>query len=218
MEQVLNDNINMIYAIAGYFKNYKSREDLVQAGSLGLFKAYNKYNPNMGVKFSTYAYTYILGEMIKLVRTDRGIKVSREISSINKQVEEARVYLEQLLEREPSISEIAAYLEKDEYLISEAILSVNCLQSFDYVINDQDDGKGLTLYDVIGQNLDMDTILELKEQLELLDDIERKLILARYVNDLTQQQTASMLGMNQVQVSRTEKKILNKLRNNMINV
>lgn len=217
MEQVLEENINMIYAIAGYFKNYKSKEDLVQAGSLGLFQAYNKYNPNMGVKFSTYAYTYILGEMLKLVRTDKGIKISREISSINREVEEARIYLEQLYNREPSVSEISLYIGKDEYLVSEAILSVNCLQSFDYVLND-DENKGLTLYDIIGDKIDVDTILELKEQLSKLDEVERRLILARYVSDLTQKDTATMLGMNQVQVSRTEKKVLSKLRKQLVNV
>lgn len=212
MDQVLEENYGMIYAIAGYFKNYNSREDLVQAGSLGLLKAYNKFNANMGVKFSTYAYTYILGEMLHLVRMDKGIKVSREISSVNKEVEIARNELEQALHREPTIQEIAKYIDKDEYLVGEAIQSVNCLQSLDYVINDGDDNKGLTLHDIIGQNLDLDTILELKEQLELLDPLEQKIILARYVNDLTQNETAKLLGMNQVQISRKEKKVLCKLR------
>lgn len=217
MDQVIQDNMNLIYAISGYFRNYKSKEDLIQAGTLGLLQAYKKYNPDMGVKFSTYAYTYILGEMIKLVRTDKGIKVSREISSINREVEEARNKLEQLLGREPSISEISTYINKDECLVSEAILSVNCLQSLDYVMND-DENKGITLHDVIGDNLDIDMVLELREQLDLLDPMERRLILARYVNDFTQAKTANILGMNQVQVSRTEKKILMKMRKNLINV
>lgn len=217
MDQVIQENMNLIYAISGYFRNYRNKEDLVQAGTLGLLQAYKKYNPDMGVKFSTYAYTYIFGEMVRLVRNDRGIKISREISSINKEVEEAKVSLEQLLNREPSISEIASFIDKDEYLVSEAIQSVNCLQSLDYVMND-DENKGITLHDVIGDNLDIDTMIELKEQLDLLDPLEKKLIIARYVNDFTQAKTASILGMNQVQVSRTEKKILNRMRKSMVNV
>lgn len=210
MEQVLEENKNMIYAMTNYFKGYNSKEDLFQAGCIGLFKAYYKFDSKLGVKFSTYAYTYILGEMKKLVREDKGIKISRDICSTNMRIDKNRSILEQELLRNPTNKELAEYMEEDEAVIEEAIQSVGCLQSFDYVLNE--DGKELTLYDVIGENMNIDMILELKEQLEQLDPIEQQIILSRYMNDLTQKQTANILGMNQVQVSRRENKVLMKLR------
>ena len=86
MDEITNlilNNEKLIYSIINYFKNYNSKEDLFQAGCLGLVDAYKKYNPNMGCKFTTYAYTYILGEMRKLVREDKGIKISRQITKLN---------------------------------------------------------------------------------------------------------------------------------------
>ena len=72
---IIRENEKLIYSISNYFKNYKSREDLYQAGCLGLIEAYKRYNPKMNAKFTTYAYPYILGEMRKLVREDKGIKI-----------------------------------------------------------------------------------------------------------------------------------------------
>ena len=90
MDEITNlimNNERLIYSIANYFKNYNSKEDLYQAGCLGLITAYKKYNPNMNCKFTTYAYPYILGEMRKLVREDKGMKVSREITKLNLKIE-----------------------------------------------------------------------------------------------------------------------------------
>ena len=89
MEEIANlikENEKLIYSIANYFKNYNSKEDLYQAGCLGLINAYKKYNPEMNCKFTTYAYMYILGEMRKLVRQDKGMKISREITKLNRKV------------------------------------------------------------------------------------------------------------------------------------
>ena len=94
MDEITNlimNNERLIYSIANYFKNYQSKEDLYQAGCLGLITAYKKYDPNMHCKFTTYAYPYILGEMRKLVREDKGLKISREITKLNLKIEKAYV-------------------------------------------------------------------------------------------------------------------------------
>lgn|SRR5574344_245789 len=210
MNNIIEENKNMIYAISNYFKNYSNKDDLFQVGCIGLLKAYNKFNPQVGVKFSTYAYTYIIGEMKKLVREDKNIKISREITMLNHKIEQVKAALEQQWSRCPTTKEIADFMDIDEYLVSEALLSVNCVDSMDYTIND--DGKELTLYDLVGSNMDVDTILELKEQLDKLDPLEQQIILLRYQNDLTQAETAKKLGINQVQVSRKESKVLIKLK------
>ena len=109
IEQVINDNKRLVYAISSAFTNYNNKEDLYQAGYLGIIKAFNNYDPSQNCKFSTYAYTYIYGEMKKVVREDKGYKVSRSISKLNLLIEKAYIILSQKLMKQPSIKEIATY-------------------------------------------------------------------------------------------------------------
>lgn len=212
--KLILDNERLIYSIANYFKNYTSREDLYQAGCLGLIKAYKKYNPNLNCKFTTYAYTFILGEMRKLVREDKGIKISREITKLNLKIEKAYILLTQKLMKEPSIEEIANYLEIPEYYVSEAILSLNKIKSIDETINS--DGKELSLHELIGKKDNIDDLILLKDSLSKLSNEEFELINNRYMNDYTQSETSKLMGATQVQVSRKEHKILEKLKQKMV--
>ncbi len=213
-EQIIIENQNLIYYVANFFKNYPYKDDLYQAGRLGMLKAYEKYDPNSDCKFTTYAYSYILGEMKKLVREDKGIKISREISKLNLKIEKAYVLLSQKLMKEPTINEIANYLEIPEYYVSEAISSLNKIKSIDEPINS--DGKDLTLQDVIGESENIDDLILLKDSLKKLNNEERFIIDSRYNDDCTQEEVANKLGISQVQVSRKEKKVLEKLKYQMI--
>lgn len=217
MDEITNliqNNEKLIYSISNYFKNYGSKEDLYQTGCLGLIRAYKKYNPNMNCKFTTYAYPYILGEMRKLVREDKGMKISREITKLNLKIEKAYALLTQKLMKEPSTLEIANYLEIPEYYVSEAILSLNKIKSIDEPINSE--GRELTLQEVIGKSNYIDDLILLKESLNNLTKEERILINNRYVNDYTQSETSKIIGMSQVQVSRKEHKVLEKLKQKMV--
>lgn len=211
---LIMDNERLIYSIAKTFKNYQAKEDLYQAGCLGLIIAYKKYNPNMNCKFTTYAYPFILGEMRKLVREDKSLKISREISKLNLKIEKAYILLSQKLMKEPSISEIANFLEIPEYYISEAILSLNKVKSIDEPVNT--DGRDLTLQDVIGKSENIDDLILLRESLKTLNNDEKKLIENRYMKDYTQSETSKIIGISQVQVSRKEQKVLNKLKHKMV--
>lgn len=213
IEQAIYDNQRMVYAISNYFKNYKNKEDLYQAGYLGIINACKNYNPDQGCKFSTYAYSYILGEMRKLVREDKGIKVSRQISKLNLMIEKAYILLSQKLMRNPSTCEIASYLEIDEYLVNEALLSNNLIKSIDEPVSDD---VNCTLQEVIGYSDNIDDLILLKDNLCKLNDNERELINNRYIKDLTQSETSDLMNMTQVQVSRKEKKILQKLKAQMV--
>lgn len=215
LEQIIEENKNLIYSISHYFENYPNKEDLFQAGVIGLITAYKNYDASFNNKFTTYAYTYILGEMKKFVREDKGIKISREITKLNLQIESATMLLAQKLMRQPTIKEVANYLEIDEYFIAEAMKSVNVLQSLDEPINN--DGKQITLYDTVSEKRknDLDELIALRGELALLSDVERKLIEQRYICDMTQSETAKSLGMTQVQVSRKEQKVLTKLKNKL---
>ncbi len=213
-EKIILENQNLIYYAATYFKNYPYKEDLYQAGRLGMIEAYKRYNPNMGSKFTTYAFFDILGEMKKLVKSDKGIKVSRDISKLNLKIEKAYVLLTQKLMKEPSIKEIASFLEIPEYYVSEAILSLNKIKSIDEAIND--DGREFTLQDVKGEYKSMDDLILLNDALKSLNKEEFAIIENRYMKDYTQNETSKIVGMSQVQVSRKEQKVLKKLKQKMI--
>ena len=114
--------------------------------------------------------------------------------------------------REPSITEISAYLEIPEYYIVESIKSTNSIESIDKPIND-DSNKEMTLQDTISiDNKNIDELIMLRDEINNLSDNEKELLEKRYNNDFTQTETARLLGMTQVQVSRCEAKILSKLK------
>lgn len=216
MDEITNlimNNERLIYSIANYFKNYQSKEDLYQAGCLGLITAYKKYDPNMNCKFTTYAYPYILGEMRKLVREDKGLKISREITKLNLKIEKAYVLLSQKLMKEPTTFEIANFLEIPEFYVSEAILSLNKIKSIDESVSSE--GREFTLQDIIGKRENIDDLIMLKELLQNLNNEEKTIIENRYMKDYTQSETSKIVGMSQVQVSRKEQKVLQKLKQKM---
>ena len=117
--------------------------------------------------------------------------------------------------REPSILELSQYLGIDEYYICEALSSNNVLQSLDEPI--AGDGKELTLYDTVSQieSMDMDTLVALRQELSLLERSDYQIISEHYLQDKTQSEIAENLGINQVQVSRREQKILTKLKDRL---
>ncbi|MDD3453679.1 MAG: sigma-70 family RNA polymerase sigma factor [Bacilli bacterium] len=206
---------NLVYFIMHYFENYNNKEDLFQVGCLGLIKAYQNYDENKNTKFSTYAYTYILGEMRKLVREDKQIKISRDITKINLKIEKAKILLSQKLMREPSINELSKYLEIPENMIVESIKSNQYIYSIDSKINDEND---LLLKEVIANNnIDLDILISLKQEMLNLSKKERIIITESINNNLNQTELAQKLGMTQVQISRQLKKIKTKIKQNLLN-
>ena len=130
LEALILEHEKLIYSIMKYFSYYPNKDDLFQVGCVGLIEAYYRFRDDFHTKFSTYAYSYILGEMKKLVREDRGIKVSRMTHSLHLKIEKASVLLSQKLMREPTIPEIAAFLEIEEELVVEAFYSSSAFCSF----------------------------------------------------------------------------------------
>lgn len=215
LNDLIINNQNLIYSIAGYFKNYPNKEDLFQVGCVGLIKAYKKYDASYETKFTTYAYTYIFGEMKKYVREDREVKISRDITKFNLKIEKASILLTQKLKRVPTTKELSDYLEVDEKYIIDAIKSRSSAISLDEPI--MSDGKDISPYELIADKKreDIDAILDLRRELSKLSDTDKKLIDERYNKDYTQSEVATNLGMTQVQVSRLESKILKKLKYNL---
>lgn len=207
----------LVCKIASKYSCYSNFEDLKQVGMIGLLKAVDKYIPNPQTKFSTYATFWIRGEILEYLRNDKNIKPSKEILALSKKVEICRERLKDKFNREPSVSEIATILEEDEKNVLDAIYAKEFVLSTDYIINQDEEGKDTSLYDTIpyyemGYNED---ILALHFELDKLSEEEKKIIDLRYYQDMTQSEVSKVLGTNQVNVSRCESKILQKLKKEM---
>ena len=200
---------DMIYKMIGRYRNF-DKEDLYQVAMLGLMNAKKNYNPNENTKFSTYAYYYILGEINAYIRESNPVKISRDLLRLNKSLEHAKEVMAQRLKREPTTEELSVFLEVPIEKIEEATLATRQVESLDYTYSDEESD----LYNSFGQEETQMTedFLDLKDAIENLPREEQQLIIARYYTGLTQQETSESLGMSQVQVSRKESKILQKLK------
>lgn len=209
---VIIENDNLIYSIISKYSNYYDIDDLYQVGVMGMIRAYKNYNNSFNTKFTSYAYTYIFGEVLKYINDNKGFKISKENRSLYKKINEAKTILTQKLMKEPSNYELSLFLEIDENIINDVINLNQTIDSLDKEI--QEDGKKVFLYDVIGHNEDNIENIFLYEQLDKLDKDELLLLKKRYFLDKTQSEVAEEMGINQVKVSRCEQKILKKLSKN----
>lgn len=217
-EEVINSTSGMIYMIINkYFKGY-DKEDLYQVGVIGVINAYNNYKKDHNTKFSTYAYTYIYGELYTYINNLKGLKVARENYSLYRKINDARNILSQKLMKEPSIYELSSFLELDYKLIENIISSMQSVDSLERTIISDD--KDLSLLDVVSDKKDYYNIdyLMLNDEVNNLPEPWKEVIKLRYFEDKTQSEVAKMLGMNQVEISRGETKILKKIKNNYQNV
>ena len=190
----------LIYSIISKYKRY-DMEDLYQVAMIGLIDALKHYDSKYNTKFSSFAYYYIVGEVNKYIRENSCIKVSRNLVELKKKILNAKEEISQRLGREATNLEISLYLEVDENLVDEALIST------DEVASLEDSYLDPMSYDNTSAE-----ILDLKNELEKLPEKEKQLIYARYFEELTQSETSDVLGISQVQVSRNEAKILNKLK------
>lgn len=217
-EEVINSTSKMIYMIINkYFKGY-DKEDLYQVGVLGVIKAYDNYKKDHNTKFSTYAYTYIYGEIYTYTNSLKGLKLARENYSLYKKINEAKNILSQRLMKEPTIYELSSFLELDYKLIENIINSMKNIDSLERTISS--DSKDLSLFDTISDEKDYYNIdyIMLNEEINNLPEPWNQIIKLRYFEDKTQSEVASILGMNQVEISRGEAKVLKKIRETHQNV
>lgn len=207
------ENEGLIYKIITKYKNYFELDDLYQVAVMGMIKAYKNYRGEYNTKFTSYAYPYILGEVIKYINEFRTIKVNKNTKLLYAKVLKAKEVLAQKLMKEPSTYELSLFLEMDESLISEVIEANMTIGSLDMVISEDD--KNLVLYDKLGRYDERIDNYPLTDELAKLPVEERKIIISRYYEDMSQKEVGDKLGMYQVEVSRKEKKILEKLKNSI---
>jgi RNA polymerase sporulation-specific sigma factor len=197
----------LIKSIALKFYNVEY-DDLIQVGRIGLMNAYKHYDQKSNTKFSTYAYKYIFGEMYNYAIGIHPIKQSRDELKLVKLMDKAKIYLTQKLGKVPTISEMAIYLEIDEKVLESAINNTQTFLSLD-----REETENVNLYNEIKVEPNYELRIDLKDSLNTLTKDEQDIIKCRYFAALTQQETAKVLKMNQVKVSRYEQKSLVKMRN-----
>lgn len=215
-EQVIKDNMALVYSIVKRFvgRGY-DLEDLAQIGAIGLIKAVDNFNLDYEVKFSTYAVPMITGEIKRFLRDDGMVKVSRSLKENGFRIRREAERLAGELGREATLEELSAATELKKEDIVMALEAANEVESLHKTVF-QKEGSEISLMDRIPSLTNESEVVVNKLLLEqLLDELEskeRKLIELRYFEEKTQTQVAEMLQMNQVQVSRMEKKILKNMR------
>ena len=210
---LLVDNEKLVYSIINKFRGYFDMDDLYQVGMIGLIKASKNFNKSEGVKFSTYAYTYVFGEVNKYIRENNNLKIGKDAIRLKKSIEKAKDIMRQKLFREPTTLEVSLFLDMPLEKVLEIETIKQETKSLDY-IGEEDSNN---LYNTVSfENKEMNPeILDLKTELENLDNDEKKLIYSRYYLDMTQQETSKEMGMSQVQVYRKEAKIFKKLKSRL---
>lgn len=191
-------------------------EDLYQVACLALIKAVERFSPDKGVKFVSFATPTIIGEIKRYFRDKASvIRIPRRIYEVYQKVNHAKDHLSQTLQRVPRVDEIANYLEISEEAVLEIIESWNAynMQSFDQNVYTDDD---LELHETIGtEDTTFDRIENrdfLEKSLSKFNDVEKKFIIMRYFNNKTQKEIADRLGVSQMYVSRMERKVIDRFK------
>ncbi len=209
--RILEDNAGLIWSVVRrYYGRGVEAEDLYQLGCLGFLKAVRGFDNDYGTQFSTYAVPKIAGEIRRFLRDDGPVKVSRGIKERAASIYGVRARLTGDLGREPTLSELSAEtgLTVEEIAATETAAGpVASLQ--------METAEGLTLESVLGEDGMEEHVVErvaLRAAIEELPEREQQVILLRFYKSLTQDKTAKVLGVSQVQVSRIERKAMEHLR------
>ncbi len=212
MNKIVTENVGLVWNTVKRFSNRGYElEDLFQIGSIGLIKAVLRFDLNYDTKLSTYAVSMIIGEIKRFLRDDGVIKVSRSLKELAINIANIRM---KNTDKDYTIEELAVILEVDKEDVIMALDACTSVESLDKTISDEPNSR------TIGETLEYkyneyDMLLnkmEINSMLKNLDVKEKKVILYRYYKEMKQADIASILGTSQVQISRIEKRALEKMR------
>lgn len=209
--QALEENSGLVWAVVRrFYGRGVDPDDLYQLACLGFLKAVRGYDPAFGTQFSTYAVPKIAGEIRRFLRDDGAVKVSRGVKERMTVIRRAQTRLQGALSREPTLSELAdetGFSPEDIAAAQSAMEPVTSLNA--------PTGDGLTLESALGDGGMEEQVVErlvLRQALLRLPEQERQVLLLRYYKSLTQSAAARVLGVSQVQVSRLERRAVERLR------
>lgn len=219
-ELLVHHNLRLVLKIAHRFKDRGyEMDDLFQIGSIGLLHAIYKFDLSRGVKFSTYAVPLIIGEIMRFFRDDSPFRVSRSIRKRAQQIKELDEEYRKEHGRSPSLSQISSLLGLSAEEIVVAMEGAKSPVSIHQRIDTKGADKDLYLFEQLADtSITKEDILQrmdLKRVIGLLSERERKILYFRFFQDKTQDEIGEILGLSQVQISRLEKKILERLREHL---
>ncbi len=214
-DSIADENMGLVYSIANRFKGRGIEyDDLVGAGCVGLVKAIDRFDESRGLCFSTYAVPLIMGEIRGLFRENGALRVSRGLKDIAMKAAGFREKFLTSTGQEPSVSRIAEGIGTSAEQVTEALCA--CRQPLSLTVADEGEEESQLDIPTESQEEKLSERLSLLQELDTLPEEDREIIELRYFRELTQSQTAKLIGTSQVQISRREKKILIKLRERLI--
>lgn len=212
-QPLAEENLGLVHLCANKFRNRGIEyEELYSAGCIGLLKAVKAFDPERGVKFSTYAVPVILGEIKRLFRDGGAIHVSRSLKELSISLQKLCEEFRSEKGREPTISELSQISGESETNVSEALCVSRPLIS---LTSGNEDGSEIEIPQPPPDEAIVD-LVALRQIMASLEPNDRALLELRYFRNLTQSKTALALGMSQVQVSRREKKLLSRMREELL--
>lgn len=215
MEYLVKNNSGLVWNIVKRFsgRGYEL-EDLYQIGSIGLIKAIKRFDIDLEVQLSTYAVPYIMGEIKRFIRDDGIIKVSRQTKELAVKIKQVQNEYMTKYSEEISITQISKILKVPKEEIAAAIESCNCVNSI-YSVEGADSDDRMIIEKIADSKNEYNNLVDkitLSEIINKLDEKEKKVILLRFYKEQTQSQVGKILGITQVQVSRIEKRVLEKMK------
>lgn len=211
-EEFIKNNMGLVHSCAKRFKGKGIEyEEMFAAGCVGLVKAYDAFDHSRGVQFSTYAVPVILGEIKKLFRDGGMLKVTRSIKELSLKVSYTREILQKQLGQEPTVKEIADYLGVSSEDVAQAITVSTPPMSLTAIFEEEDSNCEFDI-PVDSDEENMANMMGLKYAVSDLEKEEKQIIYLRFFQNKTQSVTAQILGKTQVQISRQERKIIQKMR------
>lgn len=213
-ETIFQNNAPLIKSIVKRFKNKGVEyDDLFQIASIGFLKAVNNFDESFGVKFSTYTVPMIIGEIKRYIRDNGAIKVSRTLKILANKINK---YIDEFQSENGEAPSIEVIAEKFKISSEEVVIALDSakmpLSIYDK-FDDEDDGQELIeKIPYVDNEETMITKIHISNIIEQLEEREKKIIILRYFRDKTQSEIAETLGVSQVQVSRLENKIIDKIR------
>jgi len=212
---LINGNLRLVLSVVQRFLNRgEAPDDLFQVGCIGLIKAIDNFDISQNVRFSTYAVPMIIGEIRRFLRDNSMVRVSRSIKDMAYHAMKAKETLQAQKSQEPTVSEIAEYLNADRLDVVIALESITAPMSL-YEPVFSDNGDSLYVLDQIGDRNEEGNWLDeisLKEILKSLNEREKTIVQLRFYEGKTQMEVSKIIGISQAQVSRLEKGVIDKIK------
>lgn len=216
MNKLVNGNQGLIWNIVKRFagRNYEI-EDLYQIGCIGLIKAIKRFNTDFDVQFSTYAVPYILGEIKRYIRDDGIIKVSRRVKELGIRIKQIQNEYIKRNKEEINVGQLSKELNVDKEEIIFAMEAQRPIESIHQEEKNDDNNKRKLADRISSQENQESTIINKMILHQVIDELkarERQIIILRFYREKTQTEVGKLLGISQVQVSRIEKNVLEKMK------